>query len=238
MEAQLPPIFAVFDSKSLAHRNPFFWANRFWVYRSYERDSRVGIGCYREKLRFDVRRCQDPPLKVLLHTSHVYWWLTGYEIHPKGGWHTHTIPVLDFYDTDFIHGPHEFRQTAENDENGICFSRMMDMQRVFREMSADVPQPPPPSAPAVDPVPSPPLSRSSRPASKLPLYVASLLVADAKKKGESCPISMTPLESCTRIAITDCYHCFDAESLERWLATSLTCPMCKQPQTTAPQLVS
>lgn len=73
---------------------------------------------------------------------------------------------------------------------------------------------PVPSAPPA-PIPSP-----------IPAFVAEALVIVAKQKGAPCPITMTPFQGIHQVAITPCYHLFDASALTSWLLTKPTCPSC------------
>ena len=42
-----------------------------------------------------------------------------------------------------------------------------------------------------------------------------------------CPISHEPFEPNTIIAMTDCFHVFEFESLKEWFSRSRACPMCR-----------
>lgn len=83
-------------------------------------------------------------------------------------------------------------------------------------------EPPFQQGPAAARLPAPP-------AGKLPRFVAEALKRDALIRKENCSISMSPLEECGTVAVTDCYHLFDAESLTDWLKRKPSCPLCKQP---------
>ena len=62
---------------------------------------------------------------------------------------------------------------------------------------------------------------------KLPTFVAEALIKAVKDSNAECSISMTPFKDCPNISVTNCYHCFDAESLDKWRERKSTCPMCK-----------
>jgi hypothetical protein len=62
---------------------------------------------------------------------------------------------------------------------------------------------------------------------EIPTFVAEALIKSAKDAGADCPISIIPYSDCTKIAVTNCYHCFDASSLEEWYKKKKECPLCK-----------
>lgn len=61
-----------------------------------------------------------------------------------------------------------------------------------------------------------------------PRHVLEILKQDAISKGDSCPISFTPFAECSSITVTSCFHLFETEALDTWLATKQLCPACKQ----------
>lgn len=63
----------------------------------------------------------------------------------------------------------------------------------------------------------------------VPLFIAEALVIKGIQKEESCPISMNMYSECDSIVVTNCYHCFDEDSLDEWLQTHDDCPVCKAP---------
>lgn len=60
----------------------------------------------------------------------------------------------------------------------------------------------------------------------IPHRVAQLLVDDARKKDEVCPITMDDLGP--NVSITSCYHIFDTNALQTWLQTNPKCPVCRE----------
>jgi len=62
----------------------------------------------------------------------------------------------------------------------------------------------------------------------VPKHVLLALLRDAKAGKESCPISMADYKDCGSLAITNCYHIFDKESLDRWFRSKTTCPSCRE----------
>lgn len=61
----------------------------------------------------------------------------------------------------------------------------------------------------------------------IPTFVAEALAIQALVKNESCPISMNTFRESDHFTITNCYHCFDDESITSWYNTKKTCPTCK-----------
>ena len=62
----------------------------------------------------------------------------------------------------------------------------------------------------------------------IPKFVRDIMKADAIRKNDICPISMTPFKSCGKILLTNCFHMFEAASIEEWLKKSSSCPVCKE----------
>ena len=67
----------------------------------------------------------------------------------------------------------------------------------------------------------------SKPPTPIPEFVASALLQQAIQKEECCPISMEDLTT-ENATVTSCYHIFNHESLQNWLETNTSCPVCKQ----------
>lgn len=69
----------------------------------------------------------------------------------------------------------------------------------------------------------------SVPLTPIPQRIAWLIADDACKNKESCSISLEEISPLTA-AVTTCFHCFDADSLEGWFATQgekKPCPLCR-----------
>lgn len=75
-------------------------------------------------------------------------------------------------------------------------------------------QPAPPPAPLRIPI-------------QIPKHIGEILLAHARTGSDSCPIAATPFAECTKLAITPCFHIFDADNLQRWQSTNNTCPVCR-----------
>ena len=68
---------------------------------------------------------------------------------------------------------------------------------------------------------------------RLPARIASIIARDAAANGELCPILhdvINPESS----AVTTCFHVFDRVSIETWLQSNSTCPVCKERCTMTP----
>lgn len=59
--------------------------------------------------------------------------------------------------------------------------------------------------------------------------VADLVIADAVKSEASCPITMDPIKAETAACVAPCYHVFEKEAIQGWLANHTTCPQCREP---------
>ncbi len=83
--------------------------------------------------------------------------------------------------------------------------------------------------PVEPPAPAPTPPQASQKLTPIPRRIAWLVAEDAQRQGESCPITLEPITPLTA-SVTTCFHCFDSEQLEVWLATHPTseCPLCKK----------
>jgi len=61
----------------------------------------------------------------------------------------------------------------------------------------------------------------------LPKSVGDILLANARKGNDSCPITAVPFTDCSKICVTSCFHIFEAESLTRWHQGHANCPVCR-----------
>jgi hypothetical protein len=61
----------------------------------------------------------------------------------------------------------------------------------------------------------------------IPKAVGDLLLSNARKGADTCPILQTPFSECTKLAVSSCFHIFDAESLSMWQQTHTSCPVCR-----------
>jgi hypothetical protein len=61
----------------------------------------------------------------------------------------------------------------------------------------------------------------------LPKAVGDILIANARRSTDSCPIIATPFSDCDTLSITSCFHVFDGPSLTRWCEDHTSCPVCR-----------
>ena len=77
----------------------------------------------------------------------------------------------------------------------------------------------------------PPVAVAARPIrlalKPLPKRIAWLIAEDAEKNGDTCAITMDPINP-TTAAVTTCFHCFDHEAIQTWMETHKTCPQCRE----------
>ena len=83
----------------------------------------------------------------------------------------------------------------------------------------------PPAVVAAAPPPPPPIRLSLKP---LPKRIAWMVAEDAGKNGDTCAITMEPINPITAAATT-CFHCFDHEAIQTWMRGHTTCPQCREP---------
>lgn len=61
----------------------------------------------------------------------------------------------------------------------------------------------------------------------IPKPIALLILAEARKGEDSCPIAAQPYKECSKLSVCPCFHIFDSESIERWKNTNDSCPVCR-----------
>ena len=80
----------------------------------------------------------------------------------------------------------------------------------------------------LQPAQPPPLAVTQE---KLPKRIAWLIAEDASKNSETCPISTNDISPITA-SVTTCYHVFDTDSINEWIARNpinTPCPVCRKP---------
>jgi hypothetical protein len=75
---------------------------------------------------------------------------------------------------------------------------------------------------------SPIYPRAAPAAAKPQKRVADLVIADAVKSEACCPITMDPIKAETAACVAPCYHVFEKEAIQGWLADHTTCPQCRE----------
>jgi hypothetical protein len=78
--------------------------------------------------------------------------------------------------------------------------------------------------PEVVAAPPPPIKLALKP---LPKRIAWLIAEDAGKSGDTCAITMEPINPLTA-AVTTCFHCFDHEAIQIWMGNHNTGPQCRE----------
>jgi len=61
----------------------------------------------------------------------------------------------------------------------------------------------------------------------IPKQIGLILLDNARKGSDSCPIAATTFAECSKLAVSSCFHIFEKESLDRWMQTSTACPVCR-----------
>lgn len=67
----------------------------------------------------------------------------------------------------------------------------------------------------------------AEPIKPLPKRIAWMVAEDAGKNGDTCAITMEPINPITAAATT-CFHCFDHEAIQTWMQNHTTCPQCRE----------
>jgi hypothetical protein len=152
------------------------------------------------------------PIKIELSSETVstYYWKPGFNVI----YDNQIIPVYDFINKGQII-PDGGRVSCYGDYPAWCNLRMREQIQYYRLVLSMIGCPEP-------------VTRTFVAKEKgIPLFVAAALKKAGTDAGAECVISMNPLKECSRVAVTDCYHCFDADSLSTWCRTKNTCPLCK-----------
>jgi hypothetical protein len=144
-----------------------------------------------------------------------YYWKTGWNIRIN----FNTIPVYDFENRSVI--PVDVpRYSCRYDYTDWCNLRIKQQIQYRGDIIPDTMavSPPQPSAPEYEAfVPK---------ETNIPVFVAEALIKAGISTNNECIISMIPLKECSKVSVTNCYHCFDASSLTTWTNKKNTCPLC------------
>jgi len=68
----------------------------------------------------------------------------------------------------------------------------------------------------------------AKPQYKMPQHIVNSYIEGLISKGETCPITMNPLEK-TATCLTPCGHALDMPSAKCWISSENSCPVCRQP---------
>lgn len=176
----------------------------------------------------------NPELKpVPLYSGNtIHLWRTGWTLYhvPSSTW----IPVLDT--NCLLQLPGEFIYTARNDTSQQCIGRIRESKALRYKMFHQLCSPRTGAQTTrIAPLPTPalPAARAVQlPCTKptIPEFVIASMKRDAIARKESCPISMETFTEDTEVAMTSCFHLFEAASLATWFRKQSTCPMCKAEQ--------
>jgi hypothetical protein len=61
----------------------------------------------------------------------------------------------------------------------------------------------------------------------LPQFVGEMLIARARQSTDVCPIMLGPYADAQRLAVTSCFHVFDAMGMDNLLERGDNCPVCR-----------
>lgn len=129
------------------------------------------------------------------------------------------IPVYDFLHRDLLFDESS-RRIAIADTPGWCQYRIDQQIWLNRKMISYI----------RDNLSAFPPGILDRPVLKprvkeLPKFVAEALVKACID--EDCSISMKPFKECKSVGVTNCFHCFESNSIMMWCKTKNSCPICK-----------
>ena len=148
-----------------------------------------------------------------------HYWKTGWNIIIN----LNIIPVYDFANTAGI-PLNPMRYACRYDYTDWCNLRIKQQLQYRGDVAPYTMETvsPQPSAPEYEE----PLAFVSK-EKGIPTFVAEALVKAGISTDSECSISMIPLKDCSKVSVTNCYHCFDAISLTTWTNKKNTCPLCK-----------
>ena len=73
----------------------------------------------------------------------------------------------------------------------------------------------------------PPLTSEQQVPLHLPQFVGEMLIARARQGTDLCPIMLGPYAEAQRLAVTSCFHVFDAMGMDNLLERGDNCPVCR-----------
>jgi hypothetical protein len=129
------------------------------------------------------------------------------------------IPIYEFLHRDILFDESS-RRVAIADTAGWCQYRIDQQIRLNQKMISYI----------RDNLSAFPPGILDRPVLKprvkeLPKFVAEALVKACID--EDCSISMKPFKECESVGVTNCFHCFESDSITTWCKTKNSCPICK-----------
>ena len=73
----------------------------------------------------------------------------------------------------------------------------------------------------------PPLTSEQQVPLHLPQFVGEMLITRARQSTDLCPIMLGPFAEAERLAVTSCFHVFDAMGMDNLLERGDNCPVCR-----------
>lgn len=164
-------------------------------------------------------------LNQFLHTVET---IQHQRIHEIQAREDNMVPRIPFYERNYdrLYPAADYDTSYDDDLNDyIGTPRRLSSRRHSR---LDSPPPPPPPR-VVERIVEVPVERIVVQNRVLPLpkTVGELLLANARKGADACPIAATPFAECEKLCVSSCFHIFDATSLSRWQEMNTTCPVCR-----------
>ena len=222
----LPNTIAVFDDRHVSCEDPRLLC-KYALLRVDRTEegyalSNLDIGTIHAAVE-DVapRRCGRIRIRIWPETrySDSEIWMTGQVLRICG----EEVPVVDMDRRGFIRNL-PFRIQREGDTIDFCQDRQSAQRRMWID-SIEVDSPVRPALPP--PPPPPPSPPPPPPAQSIPTFAAQWIKKGAITSGERCPISQNPFEESVPAMLLSCFHLFDSESVEKWIAIKRACPVCR-----------
>jgi hypothetical protein len=146
------------------------------------------------------------------------YWPTTWNVVIQGN----IIPVYDFLHSNLIFND-SIKREAVGDTVGWCEYRIFEQTSIYRRMIAHI-NLNPAQFPSWILIP-PPSKATALQKKGIPKFVAEALVKACMD--DDCSISMKPFKECESVGVTNCFHCFESDSITTWYKTKNSCPICK-----------
>jgi len=198
--------FAVFFTEAGDH------LDRYSVFKFNHFTNRIEYTPTSHSLHINASEPYLDPNPITIKTSHgtvsTYYWETGFNLTNED----EIIPVYDFINRGIVI-PDVGRITCRDDYVEWCKLRIREQFNNHKLMI---------SITGCSEVIIPSVMEKG-----IPQFVALALKKAGIDARDECMISLTPLKDCERVSVTNCYHCFDTDSLNEWCKNKNNCPICK-----------
>ena len=222
----LPPIIAIFDTRITDCDDPMTLHRYALVSVQPNGDSYIlsALPQVREDAKLvDTMDATHPgSISINVYPSRDIFktmiWSTHFKLEVDG----REYLIVDFGHRIFDHWVYSIK--LRGDTVMDCRNRQIQQSRLRAE-KLSIPIAWAPTTPRAARVPSVrPVRETSQ---KLPAFVAHLIKEKAISSEDLCPIARTPFTKDCPATLLSCFHLFDQESIEQWIAIKNECPTCK-----------